>query len=350
VKPSRRASMSFLEAGDNIARQAQKRHVSDILKAGTHQRHHAVAPIGAAEPRRHSVSTTDVARNEESIDPFAQARIHIQARNMPMLDQTFAQLEGPDAREPRTGNCLLHVACQNGNKKAVKFLLKAGASLNVTNTKDKQTPLHYCYAYKYLELAAYIESKGADKEALNAFGLQPAQCLEGGLKPGTSHSSRSGDTASGNSVQMEEPRGAPHLSSRCTTLPERPEAPAAALASPVLGKTQLPPCQNPKTIAPAGGEASQHSRSAQLEACQSLKRTSIAVHSKGLDVGRANKCLKSLDTAGKKGGKKGQEKGQSQARSPKKQSKAATEVEEGMPGINPIISMARQLVVDSVAA
>lgn len=49
----------------------------------------------------------------------------------------------------------------------------------VVSQKQGQTPLHYCLAYKYDDLASYLISKGADDTVVNNFGLT---CYEG-LKP-----------------------------------------------------------------------------------------------------------------------------------------------------------------------
>lgn len=57
------------------------------------------------------------------------------------------------------GNTLLIIACQNGNKRVAKAVLRRGASLNVRNHKGN-TPLHYCYQYGYGEtLGQYLISK-----------------------------------------------------------------------------------------------------------------------------------------------------------------------------------------------
>ncbi|RYH20322.1 ankyrin repeat domain-containing protein [archaeon] len=50
------------------------------------------------------------------------------------------------------GNTLLIIACQNGNKRVAKALLRRGANINARNYKGN-TPLHYCYHCKYLLLA-----------------------------------------------------------------------------------------------------------------------------------------------------------------------------------------------------
>jgi len=115
------------------------------------------------------------------MDAFSQGRVAIQGRNIGGLEAAFSKISSPDEQD-HTGNTLLHVACQNGNKKAARFLLKHGVPVGAQN-KKLQTPLHYCYAYKYVEVAAYLEGKQAPTDAKNAFGLTPRECLEHGLKP-----------------------------------------------------------------------------------------------------------------------------------------------------------------------
>lgn len=68
------------------------------------------------------------------------------------------------------GNTLLIIACQNGNKRVAKQLLRRGANINTRNHKGN-TPLHYCYHYGYGEtLGEYIISKGASTDAQNKAG------------------------------------------------------------------------------------------------------------------------------------------------------------------------------------
>eukprot|EP01083_Nonionella_stella_P088864 247905_1 len=76
------------------------------------------------------------------------------------------------------GNTCLHVACQNGNKRMIKTCLRWRSNINIQN-KDGNTPLHYLFAYKYEELAAYLISKGAKDSIHNKFGLT---CYDG-LRP-----------------------------------------------------------------------------------------------------------------------------------------------------------------------
>ena len=65
------------------------------------------------------------------------------------------------------GNTLLTSACQNGNKRVAKAVLRRGANINARNAKGN-TPLHYCFHFGYGDtLGQYIISKGADEGARN---------------------------------------------------------------------------------------------------------------------------------------------------------------------------------------
>ncbi len=75
-----------------------------------------------------------------------------------------------DVKDPH-GNTLLTIACQNGNKRVAKAVLRRGANINARNFKGN-TPLHYCHHYGYGDsLGVYIISKGADVSAKNNIGL-----------------------------------------------------------------------------------------------------------------------------------------------------------------------------------
>jgi len=68
------------------------------------------------------------------------------------------------------GNTLLTIACQNGNKRVAKLVLRRGANINARNHKGN-TPLHYCYHYGYGDtLGEYLVSKGADANSRNNAG------------------------------------------------------------------------------------------------------------------------------------------------------------------------------------
>jgi len=76
--------------------------------------------------------------------------------------------------QDEAGNNLLHVACQNNNRRIVKLLLKNGVSVNGQNSRGN-TPLHYCNQYGFTQLSEYLIKHGADESIPNHQGLLPAQ-------------------------------------------------------------------------------------------------------------------------------------------------------------------------------
>ena len=79
-----------------------------------------------------------------------------------------------DAQDP-SGATLLHIACQNGNRRIGKFCLRKGANINQPNLAGN-TPLHFCFAYGFEDLGEYLMDKGADDSITNSDGLT---CYEG---------------------------------------------------------------------------------------------------------------------------------------------------------------------------
>jgi hypothetical protein len=82
--------------------------------------------------------------------------------------------------DQRSGNGLLHVACQNNNRRLVKLILKTLQTGDESKLIDMQnhrgnTALHYCFQYTFTDLADYLISKGADESILNEDGKLPAQ-------------------------------------------------------------------------------------------------------------------------------------------------------------------------------
>ena len=75
-----------------------------------------------------------------------------------------------DYKQSETGSSLLHIACQNGNKKMVKLLLRRGANMNAVNVQG-ETALHYCFKFNYQNIGEYLVSKGADDSITNVSGL-----------------------------------------------------------------------------------------------------------------------------------------------------------------------------------
>jgi hypothetical protein len=73
------------------------------------------------------------------------------------------------------GNALLHIVCQNGNKRMVRLCLRRDANINMQNLNG-QTPLHFAFGYGYSDVGEYLLSKGADDTILNKDKLT---CYEG---------------------------------------------------------------------------------------------------------------------------------------------------------------------------
>lgn len=92
-----------------------------------------------------------------------------------LVQQDSKVLEATD----ENGNSLLHVACQNNNRRIVKLLVKNGISVNAQNDKGN-TPLHYCYQYRFNQIADYLIANNAEESLPNKDGLLPAQGLSGG--------------------------------------------------------------------------------------------------------------------------------------------------------------------------
>merc|ERR1719436_2247219 len=87
-----------------------------------------------------------------------------------LITQEVDTLKATDER----GNTLLHIACQNNNRRIVKLLIKNGISVNEQNAKGN-TPLHYCSQYGFMQLADYLLAHGADDGIPNHLGLMPPQ-------------------------------------------------------------------------------------------------------------------------------------------------------------------------------
>jgi hypothetical protein len=88
-----------------------------------------------------------------------------------ILDRNIIDVDAKDG----FGNSLLHLACQQGNKRMAKFLLRRGSSITTQNAAGNSV-LHHCHAYSHMELAQYLLSKGADDSLINSEGCT---CYEG---------------------------------------------------------------------------------------------------------------------------------------------------------------------------
>ncbi|XP_062587167.1 rabankyrin-5-like isoform X2 [Saccostrea cucullata] len=75
--------------------------------------------------------------------------------------QLIAHGASPDAVEPETGDCLLHLCARCGNSRAGIFLAKHAAKVNLTNSKG-ETPLHLACLNGLTELVEVLLDKGAN--------------------------------------------------------------------------------------------------------------------------------------------------------------------------------------------
>jgi calcium/calmodulin-dependent protein kinase I len=81
-----------------------------------------------------------------------------------------------------TGNYPLHVAAQNGHLDLVRWLVSAGAKVNVQNGTG-QTPLHMAKGYDIYETAAFLLEYGANPELKNWAGHPAKFGIEGDKDP-----------------------------------------------------------------------------------------------------------------------------------------------------------------------
>lgn len=67
------------------------------------------------------------------------------------------------------GNTIFHIACQNGQRRIAKLVVKYGCDMNIQNQKGN-TGLHFLFAYGYPDIAEYFLKKGADESIKNSCG------------------------------------------------------------------------------------------------------------------------------------------------------------------------------------
>lgn len=145
----------------------------DVNLAAKEQRPNIVMPpkppvIGPDGELLEDEEFTDFERNDVVIFSFLRHNRYEAVQSF--IEQDSQTLEARD----EAGNILLHVACQNKNRRIVKLLLKSGISVNIQNTRGN-TPLHYCYQYGFTDLAEYLVSHGANDAIPNASVCLPFQ-------------------------------------------------------------------------------------------------------------------------------------------------------------------------------
>ena len=98
-----------------------------------------------------------------------KALLAAKSNNIAQMEDALEE-EVPINTADQFGNTLLILAAQQGSKRMCKFLLRRGANIN-SQSLSGNTPLHYCYAYNFPELGAYLKGKGADDSILNIDGM-----------------------------------------------------------------------------------------------------------------------------------------------------------------------------------
>ncbi|KAM3863832.1 protein phosphatase 1 regulatory subunit 27-like [Diretmus argenteus] len=76
-----------------------------------------------------------------------------------------------------SGMAALHEAVLTGSMEVVKLLVKYGADVHQKD-EDGWTPLHMACSDSFPEIASYLLSKGASKEAVNESGEKPADLID----------------------------------------------------------------------------------------------------------------------------------------------------------------------------
>ncbi|OQR84486.1 hypothetical protein ACHHYP_13312 [Achlya hypogyna] len=107
-------------------------------------------------------------------DNIRKAVLYTRNNNVTELEGMFDLGVHVNAQD-ENGNSLFVLACQQGNKNMCKFLLRRRCDANMQNFRGN-TGLHYCYEYKWIELAEYLKGKGVRDDIPNADGLM---CYEG---------------------------------------------------------------------------------------------------------------------------------------------------------------------------
>ncbi|KAF0690346.1 Aste57867_18277 [Aphanomyces stellatus] len=111
---------------------------------------------------------------ETEADRIAKAVLYARNNNVKELEGMLDEGVNINARD-ENGNTLFILSCQQGNKNMCKFLMRRRCDMDLQNFRGN-TGLHYCYEYKWTELATYLKDKGAKDDIANADGLM---CYEG---------------------------------------------------------------------------------------------------------------------------------------------------------------------------
>lgn len=156
----------------------------DKLRSNSTSKLHSRRPRSAAVAANAFAAYTSIRESSRKVeDPPVQAEFHIpqifsaarHGRTAPVEAALMAGLS-PNCVDDYE-NTLFHVACQNGNKKVAKLVVKYGCNMNAKNSKGN-TGLHFLFSYGYPELAEYFISKGANENACNSAGRTARQGIK----------------------------------------------------------------------------------------------------------------------------------------------------------------------------
>ena len=151
---------------------AQRQSLDEILQI----------PVSAlsdneANMNLHNVKMTSNGGDDDGcpLDHVARAILAVKNDNLEELEHVLnSDGISVDTRDQH-GNTLFILACQQGNKKLAKVLLRRGADMNARNNGGNSS-LHYLYEYKHISLAEYLVRKGANDGMKNGLGRT---CYEG---------------------------------------------------------------------------------------------------------------------------------------------------------------------------
>ena len=182
---SRRSEDAETEASTDAASSERSNADASSFDANSPQKPRRVAPAAPGAPRTEAERAAEAEREtrvaevqkrrfttEDFRNLFSYSR-HGKYKQVTDLLKSGCPAEGRD----KFGNSPLVIACQNGNARIVKALLRHGANIDAQN-KQGCTGLHYCIAYGFNSLSDYLIAKGANDKLLNKIGLTPYEGIK----------------------------------------------------------------------------------------------------------------------------------------------------------------------------
>ena len=160
------------KTNESILSMSQQQSLNEILQIPVSKTSEKVIDENGAILHVEEDECDEVPPRKETrpIDHVTKAILAVKNHNLSKLEQVL-DCEGLSVEtRDQHGNTLFILACQQGNKKLGKFLLRRGADMNAQNNGGN-TALHYLYEYKHIALAEYLVRKGGDDSIKNGEGL-----------------------------------------------------------------------------------------------------------------------------------------------------------------------------------